>query len=57
MAATPEATAQPAIERIGFRPEEPDDEPFLCRLYATTRTEEMALTGWPAEQQEAFLRR
>jgi ribosomal protein S18 acetylase RimI-like enzyme len=46
----------PAIERITFRPEQPEDEPFLSRLYASTRTEEMALTGWPAEQQEAFLR-
>jgi ribosomal protein S18 acetylase RimI-like enzyme len=32
------------------------DEPFLYRTYASTRTEEMALTGWNAEQQEAFLR-
>jgi len=32
------------------------DEPFLYRTYASTRTEEMALTGWNAEKQEAFLR-
>lgn len=56
MAAVEEVATAPAIERITFRPEVPDDEPFLCRLYASTRTEEMALTGWPAEQQEAFLR-
>jgi hypothetical protein len=49
------AAAPPAIERITFRPEQPEDEPFFCRLYASTRTEEMALTGWPVEQQEAFL--
>lgn len=56
MAATPQAAAPRGIERITFRPEQPDDEPFLCCLYASTRTGEMALTGWPAEQQEAFLR-
>ena len=51
MAATPQA-----IGRIRFRPEVPEDEPFLCALYASTRTEEMALTGWPEEQKEVFLR-
>jgi len=56
MTETPQAAAQPAIERISFRPEQPEDEQFLCWLYATTRTEEMALTGWPVEQQQAFLR-
>jgi ribosomal protein S18 acetylase RimI-like enzyme len=49
-------TPPPAIERVSFRQEQPEDEQFLCRLYATTRIAEMALTGWPAEQQEAFLR-
>jgi ribosomal protein S18 acetylase RimI-like enzyme len=34
----------------------PSDEPFLYQTFASTRTEEMALTGWNAEQQEAFLR-
>jgi hypothetical protein len=29
---------------------------FLAKLYATTRDIEMALTGWDAAQQEAFLR-
>ena len=46
----------PTTDRLTIRSEQPDDEVFLCRLYASTRTEEMALTGWPAEQQEAFLR-
>ena len=32
------------------------DEPFLYRTFASTRAEEMALTGWNAEQQETFLR-
>lgn len=34
----------------------PEDHAFLTRLYASTRTAEMARTGWPAAMQEAFLR-
>lgn len=33
----------------------PDDEPFLRRLYASTREEELAPVGWSAAQREAFL--
>ena len=32
------------------------DADFLYRVYASTRHEELAPTGWSAEQQEAFLR-
>jgi ribosomal protein S18 acetylase RimI-like enzyme len=32
------------------------DEPLLYETFASTRTEVMALTGWNADQQEAFLR-
>ncbi len=45
----------PLSERIAFRPEGPEDEAFLSKLYATTRDAEMALTGWDTAQQEAFL--
>jgi ribosomal protein S18 acetylase RimI-like enzyme len=41
---------------VNFRLELPEDEAFLAKLYATTRAGEMALTGWDAAQQEAFLR-
>ena len=41
---------------VNFRPELPEDEAFLAKLYASTRAGEMALTGWDAAQQEAFLR-
>src|SRR5689334_62985 len=34
----------------------PADADFLFRLYASTRTDEIANIGWPAAQQEAFLR-
>jgi ribosomal protein S18 acetylase RimI-like enzyme len=33
-----------------------DDEDFLFALYASTRRDEMAAWGWPATQQEMFLR-
>jgi ribosomal protein S18 acetylase RimI-like enzyme len=32
-----------------------DDDVFLYELYASTRIEEMALTGWPAQQIDWFL--
>jgi ribosomal protein S18 acetylase RimI-like enzyme len=41
---------------VSFRPELPEDEAFLEKLYASTRAGEMAVTGWDAAQQEAFLR-
>jgi ribosomal protein S18 acetylase RimI-like enzyme len=41
---------------ITFRPIGPDDEPFLYRVYASTRTEELAPLDWDAAQKEAFLR-
>lgn len=55
MTATTE-TVLPLSDQIGFRPELPEDQEFLAKLYATTRDVEMALTGWDAAQQEAFLR-
>jgi ribosomal protein S18 acetylase RimI-like enzyme len=41
---------------ITLRPATADDEQFLYNLYCSTRIEEMAAWGWPAEQQEMFLR-
>lgn len=41
---------------ITLRPIVPEDEGFLCRLYGSTRTEELALTDWSEEQKVAFLR-
>ncbi|HYH07462.1 MAG TPA: GNAT family N-acetyltransferase [Thermoanaerobaculia bacterium] len=43
-------------DRITFRPERPEDEPFLYRLYVSTREPEMRMVDWPAEQKTAFLR-
>lgn len=39
-----------------FRPITPEDQPFLSRLYASTRWEEVAQTGWNLEEQDRFLR-
>ena len=40
---------------LSARPATDDDLPFLSALYASTRAEEVAQTGWPAEIQRAFL--
>jgi ribosomal protein S18 acetylase RimI-like enzyme len=40
---------------IALRPVREDDEAFLLRLYVSTRTEELAITGWSVEQQLTFL--
>lgn len=40
---------------ISFRPIREEDLPFLCAVYASTRTEELARSGWPAEMQQQFL--
>jgi ribosomal protein S18 acetylase RimI-like enzyme len=41
---------------ITLRPVTSDDEPFLYRVYASTREEELAPLGWDETQKEAFLR-
>jgi len=40
---------------IVLRPERPEDEAFLFDVYAGTREEEMALTGWVAATRNQFL--
>ena len=41
---------------IGLRPATDEDEAFLLTVYAGTREEELALTGWDAAAKDAFLR-
>ncbi len=48
-----EAASQPSIS---LRPVGEDDLEFLCRLYASTRMDELAVTGWDAAMIEHFLR-
>ena len=40
---------------LAYRPATDEDLPFLAALYASTRAEEVAQTGWPEEAQRAFL--
>ena len=41
---------------LTLRPEASADEPLLYELYASTREDELALTGWDAPARESFLR-
>jgi ribosomal protein S18 acetylase RimI-like enzyme len=41
---------------ISFRPVAEGDYEFLYQVYASTREVEMAMTGWPPQQVEEFLR-
>jgi len=40
---------------VALRPVQPEDDAFLYQVYASTRADEMAITGWTAAQQEDFL--
>jgi len=40
---------------LSLRTARSEDDDFLYRLYASTRQEELALCGWDAAQQSAFL--
>src|SRR5579883_3337357 len=42
-------------ESIAFRPATPDDGPLLFQLFASTREEELKMTGWDDAQKHAFL--
>jgi ribosomal protein S18 acetylase RimI-like enzyme len=41
---------------IALRPITPEDDPFLVRLFASTRAEELTITGWSEEKKAAFCR-
>jgi ribosomal protein S18 acetylase RimI-like enzyme len=41
---------------IALRPIRPEDRDLLCRIYGSTRTEELAPVPWTEEQKAAFLR-
>jgi len=40
---------------IALRPIGPDDLPFLCSVYASTREQELAAVAWDAAQKTAFV--
>lgn len=39
---------------VALRPAAPEDEPFLRRVYASTRADELAAVPWPDEVKRAF---
>ncbi len=41
---------------IHLRPITPEDADLLCRIYASTRTEELSVLPWTQAQKDAFLR-
>jgi ribosomal protein S18 acetylase RimI-like enzyme len=51
----PAEPAGPGPAAVCLRPERLGDEPFLLELYASTRQEELALTGWDEPARHAFL--
>lgn len=51
----PPPVAAAAAFGISYRTMTDDDLPFVAALYATTRAEEVAATGWPEAMQAAFL--
>lgn len=42
---------------ISLRPITPEDDSFLAGLYASTRAEELAVTGWSDDDKAVFCRR
>ena len=51
----PPPLRQAAAFGIAYRTMTDGDLPFVAALYAGTRAEEVAVTGWPPELQAAFL--
>ena len=47
---------QLSTSSVKLDPVSNSDQDFLYKVFASTRREEVALTGWGAEQQESFLR-
>jgi len=41
---------------ITLRPATPADRPFLERVYAESRADELSATGWPDDEKDAFCR-
>lgn len=51
----PPPLREAARHGVAYRPMTEQDLPFVAALYASTRADEVAATGWPAEAQQAFL--
>jgi ribosomal protein S18 acetylase RimI-like enzyme len=42
---------------LSLRPITPEDDAFLARVYASSRADELAVTGWPEELKADFCRK
>lgn len=51
----PPPLAAAAAFNLSYRPETDADLPFVAALYATTRADELAATGWPEAMKAVFL--
>jgi GNAT superfamily N-acetyltransferase len=51
----PPPLRQAAALGLSYRAMTEADEPFTAAVYASTRTEELAPTGWPEQVKQAFL--
>jgi ribosomal protein S18 acetylase RimI-like enzyme len=45
-----------AVPGVSLRPARPEDDEFLLRVYASTRTDELAPVPWTEAEKDAFLR-
>jgi GNAT superfamily N-acetyltransferase len=52
-----EGTRPTSDSPLSLRPITPEDDSFLAGVYASTRAEELAVTGWNDEQKAEFCRR
>ena len=52
----PVSTRTDPLSTINLRPMNDDDLPFLRRVYASTRAEELAMTPWDESEKESFLK-
>ena len=50
------SSQSPRSANVTLRPVTPEDHDFLVEVYGSTRAEELALTPWTTEQQQAFVR-
>jgi ribosomal protein S18 acetylase RimI-like enzyme len=52
---TSQPTSDGATVSVHLRPETPEDRAFLFEVYASTRREELELTGWDEPTRQSFL--
>jgi ribosomal protein S18 acetylase RimI-like enzyme len=51
----PNTSDERALAGVSLRPVRPEDQDFLRRVYASTRADELAVTGWDNATMAAFI--